>query len=324
MQRLLNLRIAAKLALAFAIVVLAAVGTSGLMLERMASVQQNQAWTRHTYQVLDAADRTLSAMVDQETGLRGYLLSADARFLEPFDHGREKFGTALQEVRKLTEDNPAQQARLSDLGRIAGDWTSQHAMKAIDLVKNPDTREQGRAMEISGAGKIAFDAFRAKVAEVKGVEHELLVKREADQDRSFSLSNTFAIGGGIAVAGIAILLALWLARVIATPVRQMTTVLQALAAGDVSVKADFGERADEIGEMAGTIEVFRQNSERVMAMEATEKMSAEERERRAQAVLDLVQRVGQVVERAVDGDFTGRVVTDIQDPGLAWPSSPRA
>jgi len=54
----------------------------------------------------------MDAMVDQETGVRGYLITGDERFLEPYHRGGNAYTGAIQKLRDLTSDNPAQQSRL--------------------------------------------------------------------------------------------------------------------------------------------------------------------------------------------------------------------
>src|SRR5437868_5095065 len=47
---------------------------------------------------IQAGQRMLIAMVDQETGLRGYINTDDARFLQPYNEGRRNFDAAITDV----------------------------------------------------------------------------------------------------------------------------------------------------------------------------------------------------------------------------------
>ena len=54
-------------------------------------VDQTAAWVNHTLEVLAAADGLLSAAVDMETGMRGYLLTGEEEFLVPYRDGKQSF-----------------------------------------------------------------------------------------------------------------------------------------------------------------------------------------------------------------------------------------
>jgi methyl-accepting chemotaxis protein len=188
MGKFANLPIARKLMAAFAAVILVSAASSFMVYEKMGFIQQSSGWTEHTYVVLENLDTALTAMVDQETGLRGYLLSGDDKFLDPYHKGGEIYTAAFQKVKDLTSDNPVQQERLQGMNQFAQNWRIDLAGKEIALMAKPETREQARAMESSGAGKTSMDGIRAKVAEIAGTERALLATRTAAQQNAFGLS----------------------------------------------------------------------------------------------------------------------------------------
>jgi CHASE3 domain sensor protein len=61
-------------------------------------------------------------MVDQETGVRGYLITGNEKFLEPYHRGSNAYAAAFQKIKDLTSDNPAQQSRLDELNELAKEW----------------------------------------------------------------------------------------------------------------------------------------------------------------------------------------------------------
>jgi methyl-accepting chemotaxis protein len=177
MDRLTNLAISAKLALAFAamILIIAVVGIGTYV--KLGFIQQSSGWTSHTYQVLETADDVMASMVDQETGVRGYLVSGDNKFLEPYRSGRAHYEEAFAKIRQLTSDNPAQQERLDALNRAADTWRNDVAEREIALMGRTETREQARSLMAGGAGKASMDAIRAKVNEIEAAERESCSQR---------------------------------------------------------------------------------------------------------------------------------------------------
>ena len=75
-------------------------------------------WRKHTYEVLRNLDDLLSSLTDVETGERGYALTGEETYLEPYQHGSERVDQCLKEVRRLTLDNPKQQRRIQTLEPI--------------------------------------------------------------------------------------------------------------------------------------------------------------------------------------------------------------
>ena len=68
----------------------------------------------HTYVVLGAAAALVSAAVDMETGMRGYLLAGQDGFLAPYEGGQTAFFEGMAALQKTVDDNPAQVARLQE------------------------------------------------------------------------------------------------------------------------------------------------------------------------------------------------------------------
>src|SRR4051812_13241562 len=126
MRAFANLTILKKLIVAFTVVIIASSATMLVVLNRLAFIEDSERSTTHAYQVLDEVDGTLSALVDQQTGLRGYLLGADDKFLEPYRSGQERYSGGLSRAKALTADNAQQLRRLDDLEKAASIWQSGH------------------------------------------------------------------------------------------------------------------------------------------------------------------------------------------------------
>ena len=114
-MNLSNLSIKTRLIGAFGVIVAILIG----LVAMAKNSQDNQARTQdmnvHTYQVLGKADSILAALINMETGARGYMLTGVDSFQEPLLKGRESFDSEWRAIKELTSDNPAQQRRLDDL-----------------------------------------------------------------------------------------------------------------------------------------------------------------------------------------------------------------
>ncbi|HWL73964.1 MAG TPA: CHASE3 domain-containing protein, partial [Burkholderiaceae bacterium] len=211
----------------------------------------------HAADVLEALQTTLDAMLDQETGVRGYLITGDENFLEPYHRGGNAYTAAIQKVKGLSSDDPALESRLDEPNELATKWRSGFAERAIALMTKPDTREDARAWEGSTVGKTAMDLIRAKVDEIHAVERDLLAKRDVVQRQAFATAYTMTILGGAASLIVATLMGVLLTRNIAAPITRMTGAMTTLAKGDTTVEVPELGRRDEIGAMAASVQIFK-------------------------------------------------------------------
>src|SRR5215470_1144612 len=85
----------------------------------LAALSSSSYWVRHSDQVNVAVGRFMTTVVDAETGVRGYMLTRDRSFLEPYDRALTTWRKELEAVRRLTADNPAQQARVARVDSLA-------------------------------------------------------------------------------------------------------------------------------------------------------------------------------------------------------------
>jgi len=252
-----NLPIPRKLMAAFAAVVVVIFASSAVVYDRLRVIEWAKDRRVHAADVLEALQTTLDAMLDQETGVRGYLITGDENFLEPYHRGGNAYTAAIQKVKGLSSDDPALQSRLDELNELATKWRSGFAERAIALMTKPDTREDARAWEGSTVGKTAMDLIRAKVDEIHAVERDLLAKRDVVQRQAFATAYTMTILGGAASLIVATLMGVLLTRNIAAPITRMTGAMTTLAKGDTTVEVPELGRRDEIGAMAASVQIFK-------------------------------------------------------------------
>ena len=142
------------------------------------SVQQlrgSETWVTHTYEVLREIETDVSLAKDVETGTRGYIITADRNFLEPYDKAKEKVQNKLEPLYSMVRDNPPQQKRVIELAALV-DAKLRSANRQIILV-NQGKKDAAQKLVATGEGKAAMDAVRAKAAEMRAVEEALLKER---------------------------------------------------------------------------------------------------------------------------------------------------
>ncbi len=252
-----NMSIAYKLLTAFGALILISVALNFYVFFNKQVLEQADGWTDHTYKVLQQADAMQAAMVDQETGFRGFLITGNPDNLGPYKSGYANFQAAFTQLRTLTADNPTQQGRLDQIGAAADAWRSDVAEKGIGLMGNDATREIARNLERDGAGKKSMDGIRVIVKDLKGAEEGLLGDRAKARDNAFSSISWSIIAGGVLMVAFAGLGILVLNGTISTPIKTITTSMKAIAGGQLATEVPYLKRRDEVGMIADALSSFR-------------------------------------------------------------------
>jgi CHASE3 domain sensor protein len=119
-----------------------------------------------------------TAVVDQETGQRGYLLTGRDEFLEPYRDGRRQTTASLERLRKLLADDPSALAGIDRVSSRISAWQQLAADFEID-VKRSGRDEVVSTLVSSGTGLRLFEKIRTEIADVSLLlDHQLLHQRE--------------------------------------------------------------------------------------------------------------------------------------------------
>jgi diguanylate cyclase (GGDEF)-like protein/PAS domain S-box-containing protein len=140
------------------------------------NLEASAAQRRHTYRLIDHAEDVLSALQDAETGQRGYVLTGDDAFLEPYLAGRESAPRHMRELRGLTLLEPSR-THLDALARLV-DAKLAELSQVVELRRRHDTT--GAIAAVSGGrGKRLMDSIRTEISGYMRDEHEALEQYEA-------------------------------------------------------------------------------------------------------------------------------------------------
>lgn len=146
------------------------------------SLGEDAQWTSHTYEVLSLVQKIENQTLNAETGVRGYILSQQDKFLEPYTSNAAKIGPTIRELRKLIGDNAEQVPRVDSLEFYANAKLAD--MQAI----LESSRARGRAASLeqilTGNGQRIKDNMLRISNKITRTEYVLLAKRKADTDKS--------------------------------------------------------------------------------------------------------------------------------------------
>ena len=130
---------------------------------------------QRTHEVKEELSAVLRLVVDAETGQRGYLITDDPVYLEPYQEATAQIEARLAKLDSLTKNSASQQQRMYELRRIEQDELAV-LQQTVQLDKEGRDLEAGQLM-LSGVGRQRMDQFRRVVTDMEKEEDRLLAMR---------------------------------------------------------------------------------------------------------------------------------------------------
>src|SRR5208337_289300 len=164
------------------------------LLVEILTLTSSLKWVDHAEQVISNSRQLMRYMVDMETGVRGYHLTGDKTFLEPYEVGKARVPEQTALLLRLSADNPGQQRRINEIKDLDRRWLDH----AEALLQQPV--HNSVSIKEFETGKQLMDEIRMKQREILAAEEQL---RDVRYRRATILGN---IADGTAV-GLSLLVA---------------------------------------------------------------------------------------------------------------------
>ncbi|KHS44125.1 MULTISPECIES: sensor histidine kinase [Novosphingobium] len=154
----------------FAVVALALIGTFSLIIATVEVERTQRQQAARTSGIIASLDEIVRATMSGETGQRGYFITSDTRYLEPYREGQGRYAAGMRALRdRMGPDLPAEQANLvAEIARL-GDAKWAEMAGVVDLVEQrriPDAH----ARLLSDEGQLAMNGLRKAVARLEDIE----------------------------------------------------------------------------------------------------------------------------------------------------------
>lgn len=164
-----------RLAIVLSLVLIVAAAGSALFLVRGADSQI--ADVVKTYEVRHQARELILALVDAETGQRGYLLTQDNQYLAPYQEAVATIGRTYDDLIKMVADTPGQKLRL---GAMAEQLEQKQAEMAMTIALAASGRlDEALAVLRSDTGQALMSSLRATIRTFVAEEDARLIGRNA-------------------------------------------------------------------------------------------------------------------------------------------------
>jgi len=206
----------------------------------------DKAWVSHSHRVLEKLEELLSNLKDAETGQRGYLITGEERYLQPYDVAVGRLDKSYQDALELTKDNLAQQRRLAAL---KGPLDARMALlkQIIELRRGAQGFDAARQLVLSDRGKTLMDDLRRMILDMEAEENTLLNERTEQSDRSVAGALDTIVWGTVGAFVLLAIVGFFLTRNIARPLIDVSEIASRIAVGDINVRLAETQRSDEIG-----------------------------------------------------------------------------
>ena len=206
-------------------------------------------------QVIRNLDAFRAAMLNQETGLRGYLITGRESSLEPYRAGRPALDDAISRLRALIGDDPERSRLLSDAVTAARAWQSDVGEAAIRIAANPATRADAVRIEAEGKGKQFFDTLRERLSAIESLVDRTRATRNEDVTRSERNESIALWVGTLLTLLICLAIGVAINRLIVRPLVRVMAFVERVGAGDLSSRLEAGT-GGEVGRLAVTLNVM--------------------------------------------------------------------
>ncbi|MEG3696409.1 CHASE3 domain-containing protein, partial [Vibrio coralliirubri] len=218
--------------------------------ENTRTVVKDNSWVVHTHKAIARAQELLSLTVDLETAERGYLITGDPVFLEPYHLALDVWPQKLQTLANQVSDNPPQVERLYRIDDIHKTWLKQSGEKEINqrsLVNKGEAKIQSVIdLTQQQTGKKLIDEIRQEIAQFIEIEQQLIITRVEKSENSANQTSYILILGTLFSVFISLLVAAWASKRIN---RRLHTLLEAtnqVAAGHLDQGAAILELSSNI------------------------------------------------------------------------------
>ncbi len=240
-----------------ALLTLASIGGGGFAIWQLRQARAN---------VVDRLDpairsslRLNNALVNQETGIRGYALSAQRDFLTPYTDGKADEAAAVADLKTSLGDRfPTVSADLTAVQAASDRWHAEYAEPTIAAVETSGMAQSQAEVQ---RGKALFDAMRVRLDPLDAELQAQQVTARQALDRYATILTLTGIGIGLVLLIGTIVLITGLIRGIIRPLGRIGTDVRAVASGDFTHDLSTAG-PQEVRDLAADVESMR---ERILA-----------------------------------------------------------
>jgi signal transduction histidine kinase len=230
-----------RLLLATGVLVLVVTAAYVALYVALTGLSRARAGATHSVQEVNVARDVRHLLVDMETGQRGFIITGEPRFLEPWEIGRRTLPESVATLRKIA-DGPRQAKRAEQLEMDSLAYIGDYSVPLVDAAR----RGEGwvRGIPASEDGKRRMDSLRRQVDAYVTTEFALSAAEQTDANNDYRRATFIAASGLAASVLITVLITIYLTRMVVRPVRRTAMAAERIAAGELDARVPETSQAE--------------------------------------------------------------------------------
>jgi signal transduction histidine kinase len=204
-----------------------------LLVVAVGDMRESAEVVRHSRDRLVAAQLVERDIIDLETGLRGFVITREERYLQPWDAARASFPADASELVRLA-DQPGQRGRARRVLGAGMSYIQGYGAPLVSAVRQGDT--SASSVVATEEGRRRVNALRAELDGFAAVERVAITASQARADADTRQATVAASVGFAGSIVLVVLLAGYLNRAIVSPVRRLAAMSGRLAGGDLRTR----------------------------------------------------------------------------------------
>ncbi|MBA4799870.1 MAG: HAMP domain-containing protein [Rhizobiales bacterium] len=253
-----NISVTTKGLIAFSLLAAIAIASSVFIYNRAIVANHLVEETDNITALADAVTEFSDDVYVADLKLKTYLLTGNRDFAETTQARLDEMAQDVTALTKLfSEQAPAELPALQASFATLAQWQTEIVQRQLDLMRSPDTVELARAIEVGGVGEALVEQAQQSLQLVTQQFATRSTAAKAQQGAALLMVERIALGAAIAVAIVAALMGFLNYRLVSRPLSRLATATDRLANGDLDISIVSGGK-DEIGQMAASMQIFRE------------------------------------------------------------------
>tara|TARA_Y100000588_G_scaffold298880_1_gene319989 strand:+ start:16226 stop:17848 length:1623 start_codon:yes stop_codon:yes gene_type:complete len=231
-DKLRELSIKKLMSLAFIITSLSFFIICASVFKSNSEIKNNTKWVNHTYDVMLLVEKATQELVNIETGYRGYMVTGNQDFLEPYYSGKIDIDKYLNKLLSLTSDNKSQTITFTEIKDKVSSW-NENILNKGQLIRKTRSDSEVKDFVSAKTGKAYVDGIREllKVAyDREAVLIDMRIKEKQDSLSQLKNMSIIFLLIGISLSG---LILYFVNRAINKNINEVSNAINLLSTGEL-------------------------------------------------------------------------------------------
>ncbi|MGE7913292.1 response regulator [Lysinibacillus xylanilyticus] len=252
MLKKLKLGIRTKITLGYIVIILCLLASVLILNNQITSLQKERNYIiKNNSNIHALTNRIEKYILDMESSQRGFVITGESGYLEPYYEADEKWRSDFNELYQLLENKPTEQQKLNEIKTTIEDWITTSGEPAIKFKKENNAEALWEIYEVDVVRK-DLETVRNQFESLRSAVVATMQAKVNDLDKRDSIVTLTLLGILVFISVVAITIASSISRSIVKTLTEVTRTIREIAASKSSQKERIHVKTnDEINALAG-------------------------------------------------------------------------